>query len=193
MRQTAGMAERAGGRGARAGVNAGPVLCDGLGCGWGMPGVLNRMLGAVGLCLLLAGCAGPPLASPAPFGTPTQLSCVPYARAVSGVALDGDAWEWWGEAAGVYARAQRPRAGAVLVFAPHGGMRLGHLAVVTEVQGPRAILVTQANWLPHRIEHGQEVIDVSTGNDWTAVRVWYAPARAMGRTVYPTYGFILPH
>jgi len=117
---------------------------------------------------------------------------VPYARAVSGIELSGDAYEWWGEAAGVYPRTQVPSPGAVLVFAPHRSMTVGHLAVVTSVQDSRDILVTQSNWLPHRIEHDQPVIDVSAANDWTSVRVYYEPAGAMGRTVYPTYGFILP-
>ncbi len=144
------------------------------------------------LCLLLAACAVPRLESPSHFGTPTRLTCVPYARAVSGIQLSGDAYKWWDEAAGVYPRSQVPHRGAVLVFAPHGGMSVGHLAVVTAVKGKRKILVTQSNWLPHRIEHGQPVVDVSPRNNWTEVRVWYEPAHALGRTTYPTYGFILP-
>jgi surface antigen len=144
------------------------------------------------LCLLLAACAGPRLEPASHFGTPTHLTCVPYARDVSGIDLSGDAYEWWDEAAGVYPRSQVPHAGAVLVFAPHGDMSVGHLAVVTSVQDQREILVTQSNWLPHRIEHDQPVVDVSPCNDWTSVRVWYEPAHALGRTIYPTYGFILP-
>jgi surface antigen len=144
-------------------------------------------------CLALAGCGGPRLESPANFGSPTHLSCVPYARAVSGIQLSGDAWEWWNAAAGLYPRTQVPAPGAVLVFAPHGSMSVGHLAVVTALEGPREILVTQSNWLPHRIEHDQPVLDVSYDNDWTQVRVWYEPAHEMGSNIYPTYGFILPH
>ncbi len=139
--------------------------------------------------LLLAGCAG----RSASYGAPTRLSCVPYARAVSGIQLSGDAWQWWDEAAGLYPRSQSPAAGAVLVFRPHGSMTVGHLAVVTRVAEARQILVTQANWLPRRIEHDQPVVDVSPDNDWTAVRVWYEPVHALGRTVYPTDGFILPN
>ena len=145
------------------------------------------------LCLLLAACGGPRLEPVSHFGTPTHLTCVPYAREVSGIDLSGDAYEWWDEAAGVYPRSQVPHLGAVLVFAPHGSMSVGHLAVVTSVQDGREILVTQSNWLPHRIEHDQKVVDVSACNDWTSVRVWYEPAHAMGRTIYPTYGFILPN
>jgi surface antigen len=148
---------------------------------------VRRGLAIAGL-LMLAGCAGPR----AQYGTPTDLTCVPYARAVSGIELSGDAYAWWGEAAGVYPRSQVPADGAVLVFAPHGSMNVGHLAVVTAMPGPREVLVTQSNWLPGRIEHDQPVVDVSPANDWTAVRVWYEPVHQLGRTVYPTYGFILP-
>jgi surface antigen len=107
--------------------------------------------------------------------------------------LQGDAYEWWDAAKGVYPRSQVPSRGAVLVFAPHGNMNVGHLAVVTALDGPRQIRVTQSNWLPHRIEHNQPVVDVSPCNDWTLVRVWYEPAHAMGRAVYPVYGFIKPN
>ncbi|MDE8347019.1 MAG: CHAP domain-containing protein [Acidocella sp.] len=144
------------------------------------------------LCLALTACGGPHFANPVNFGTATNLTCVPYARAVSGIELSGDAYKWWGEAAGRYPRSHQPSLGAVLVFAPHGAMDVGHLAVVTAVTGPRKILVTQSNWLPGRIEHDQPVWDVSAANNWTRVRVWYEPAHEMGRNIYPTYGFILP-
>jgi surface antigen len=140
--------------------------------------------------LLLTGCAGG--GRYANYGAPTHLTCVPYARQVSGIQLSGDAYQWWDEAAGLYPRAQTPQTGAVLVFKPHGSMTAGHLAVVTGIEDSRTIEVTQSNWLPYRIEHDQPVIDVSAANNWTAVRVWYEPVHAMGNTIYPTYGFILP-
>ncbi|OYV49193.1 MAG: CHAP domain-containing protein [Acidocella sp. 35-58-6] len=127
------------------------------------------------------------------LGTQTSLTCVPYAREVSGIQLAGDAWAWWDEAAGRYPRSQKPAPGAVLVFKPYGSMTSGHLAVVTSVQDSRDIQVTQSNWVPYRIENNQPVIDVSPANDWTEVRVWYEPVKEMGVTVYPTDGFILPH
>jgi surface antigen len=145
----------------------------------------------IGFLLLLASCGGP-RPNFGNYGAPTNLTCVPYAREVSGIQLSGDAWEWWGEAAGIYPRAHSPEVGAVLVLAPHGSMTVGHLAVVTALRDARTIEVTQSNWLPRRIEHNQPVIDVSAANDWTAVRVWYEPAQEMGSTVYPAYGFILP-
>ncbi|MBU6449685.1 MAG: CHAP domain-containing protein [Rhodospirillales bacterium] len=151
-------------------------------------------LPGLALGLALAGCAsGPRLESPSHFGTATHLSCVPYARAVSGVQLDGNAYEWWREADGIYPRAHQPVPGAVLVFKPHGAMDVGHLAVVTAIESPREVLVTQSNWLPHRIEYDQPVVDVSRGNNWSLVRVWYEPAHALGITRYPAYGFILPN
>ncbi len=143
---------------------------------------------ALTLLSQLAGCASPY----ANYGTPTPLTCVPYAREVSGIQLSGDANTWWNEAAGQYPRSQTPQLGAVLVFQPYGSMTSGHLAVVTALNSPRQIEVTQSNWLPHRIEHNQPVIDVSPNNNWTAVRVWYEPTHMMGSTTYPTYGFILP-
>jgi surface antigen len=140
-----------------------------------------------GISLLLTSCAG----AGATYGAATNLTCVPYARQVSGIDLAGDAWQWWDEAAGRYPEIHRPQRGAVLVFAPHGSMTSGHLAVVTAVIDSRRIDVTQSNWLPYRIEQNQPVIDVSAANDWTLVRVWYEPANAMGKTVYPAYGFVL--
>ncbi len=150
--------------------------------------------GAFALVLALAACAGGPrLESPSHFGRATDLSCVPYARDVSGIQLSGDAYEWWDEADGAYPRSHRPSLGAVLVLKPHGAMDVGHLAVVTALKSRREVLVTQANWLPRRIEHNQPVVDVSPENDWSVVRVWYEPAHALGRTRYPAYGFILPN
>ncbi|WP_298282729.1 CHAP domain-containing protein [Acidocella sp.] len=148
----------------------------------------------LGLSVWLCACAGRGGMEPASrFGQPTRLTCVPYARDVSGIDLSGNAYSWWDEAAGVYPRSQSPEVGAVLVFRPHGDMRVGHLAVVSRVKTSREILVSQANWLPRRIERDVPVVDVSACNDWTRVRVWYEPAHALGVTRYPTYGFILPN
>ncbi len=149
-----------------------------------------RRLAAWAMVLALTACGGRGLPPARDFGAPTSLSCVPYARQVSGIQLAGDAWQWWGEADGIYPRGHQPRPGAVLVFAPHGSMVQGHLAVVSAVEDSRDILVTQANWLPYRIEKNQPVTDVSARNDWTDVRVWYEPAGAMGVTIYRAYGFI---
>ena len=119
------------------------------------------------------------------------LECVPYARLASGIAIRGDAWTWWHQADGRYARSARPDIGAVLVFARTKRLPLGHVAVVTAVQGARAIEVAHANWIPGAVNEGVKVIDVSEAGDWSAVRVYNARAGAFGR-VYPTMGFILP-
>ncbi|HWX49917.1 MAG TPA: CHAP domain-containing protein [Roseomonas sp.] len=132
-------------------------------------------------------------AETASFTTP--ISCVPYARAVTGMEIIGNAHTWWASAAGVYARGHRPERGAVLSFKSSGGMRLGHVAVVSRVVGPREILIDHANWEGPGIRKGTvmrgvSVIDVSPENDWTEVRVQVGRSdEAYGR-VYPTNGFI---
>jgi surface antigen len=152
-------------------------------------GAWLRLLAGGCLMLGLAACGGGGYAR---YGQSTPYTCVPYARQVSGLRLSGDAWQWWGAARGRYAQASRPETGGVLVFSRTGRLPQGHLAVVSAVSSPRRILVTQANWLPYRITSNQPVLDVSPGNDWSAVRVWWPPASGWGMTVYPTKGFILP-
>lgn len=142
----------------------------------------------------------PPIPQAAPAVTravagPVGLSCVPYARQVSGIQIRGNAREWWQAAAGRYARGQRPEAGAVLAFPPSGRMRLGHVAVVSRVINPRLIEIDHSNWRgpgirPRQAMRGVRVQDVSENNDWTRVRVqtgW--TSHAFGR-VFPTHGFI---
>lgn len=134
-----------------------------------------------------------PRARPAILGTRPPLQCVPYARELSGIALRGDAWSWWGKAKGLYARGAAPRPGAVLVLSKGRRLRLGHLAVVAEVRNSREIVVHQANWLNGgRIHRYTPVRDVSENNDWSVVRVWYTPGRVYGAHAYPTSGFIYP-
>jgi surface antigen len=121
--------------------------------------------------------------------------CVPFARMISGINIFGDAWTWWQKAAGKYAQGFTPKAGAVLVFKPHGVMDKGHVAVVSQVLTDRVIQVTQANWSliegrRGQVERDVTVIDVSPAGDWSQVKVWYDPVRDLGKTVYPTYGFI---
>jgi surface antigen len=121
--------------------------------------------------------------------------CVPFARLVSGIQIFGDANTWWQQAAGRYETGVRPKAGAVLCFKPTGRMRLGHVAVVTQVLTDRVIQITHANWSVIEGERGQveknvTVIDVSPAGDWSQVKVWYDPVRDLGNSVYPTYGFI---
>ncbi|MEP6967511.1 MAG: CHAP domain-containing protein [Pseudomonadota bacterium] len=121
--------------------------------------------------------------------------CVPFARLVSGIQIFGDAHTWWQQAAGRYQTGFTPKAGAVLCFKPTGHMRLGHVAVVSQVLTDRVIQITHANWsiiegARGQVEKNVTVIDVSPAGDWSQVKVWYDPSRDLGATVYPTYGFI---
>ena len=121
--------------------------------------------------------------------------CVTFARFFSGIQIFGDAWTWWQGAVGKYARGFTPEAGSVLVFKPNGAMKLGHVAVVTQVLTDRIIQVTHANWSiigGHRgqVEKDVTVVDVSENGDWSRVKVWYNPNGDMGGSTYPTYGFI---
>lgn len=115
----------------------------------------------------------------------------------SGIQIYGDAHTWWGQAEGRYRRGEEPKKGAVLAFIPHGNMRLGHVAAVSKIIDDRTILVTHSNWSPingrrGQIEKNVRVIDVSEDNDWSRVRVWYAPNQELGGTAWPTHGFIYP-
>jgi len=121
------------------------------------------------------------------------ISCVPFARGASGIEVAGNAWQWWDNAAGVYARGSVPQPGSVLTFRANGRMRLGHVAVVSHVVNPREIEVEHANWWGPGMHGGVArnipVVDVSENNDWTAVRVGLGQSGQFG-SVYPTYGFI---
>jgi surface antigen len=125
------------------------------------------------------------------------LQCVPYARQVSGIQIYGDAWTWWDQAAGRYARGHTPRVGAVMAFQPDGSMTLGHVAAVSAVLDSRTVLLRHANWSPidgrrGQIEDNVRAVDVSPANDWSEVRVWYAPIQGLGTTAWPVAGFIYP-
>ncbi len=121
------------------------------------------------------------------------ISCVPYAREVSGIIVVGDAWQWWHNAAGRYARGDRPEVGSVLNFRSNRRMPLGHVAVVDRVVNAREIIVEHANWGTYGVRGGimrnVTVVDVSEANNWSAVRVELGRGADFG-SVYPTYGFI---
>ncbi|USI71791.1 CHAP domain-containing protein [Sphingomonas morindae] len=149
---------------------------------------------ALGLALACA-----PLAAQAPDTLDgrigTGLECVPFAREMSGLDLHGDAWTWWSQAAGRYAQGGAPRVGAVLVFKPHGPMRLGHVAVVSRIVSPSILMITHANWsriggVRGQVERDVTLVDVSDAHDWSAVRVWWRDRQGLGTTAYPVYGFI---
>ncbi len=126
---------------------------------------------------------------------PPYLQCVPYARQVSGINIFGDAHTWWNQAEGRYGRGHKPKVGAVMAFRPHGNMELGHVAAVSRIVDSRTVLLRHSNWSPingrrGQIENDVKAIDVSPGNDWSQVRVWYAPLGDLGGTAWPVHGFI---
>jgi len=122
-----------------------------------------------------------------------KLFCVEYARALTGLAIFGDAKYWWERARNLYARAATPAEHAVMVFTPSSRLRRGHVAVVSAIISKREIRVEQANWQNHgEIDHATPVMDVSARNDWSKVRVWDMRSQAYGR-VYAVSGFIAKH
>jgi hypothetical protein len=148
--------------------------------------------------LALGGCAShggeaPASGSLRAFSSDSFVSCVPFARAVTGIDIHGDAWTWWDHAAGRYGRGQVPVPGAVLAFAGTRQLPLGHLSVVEQVVSAREILVEHANWssTPEwrgKVLTGQRIVDVSAANDWTAVRVQNHLGSLGG--AYVAHGFI---
>jgi surface antigen len=125
------------------------------------------------------------------------LQCVPFARELSGVQIYGDAHTWWKQAAGKYARGAAPKIGSVMSFKSTAAMPLGHIAVVSKIKNKRELLISHANWSPingrrGQIERNVLVIDVSDRNDWSMVRVWYAPTQSLGVRTNPLNGFIYP-
>lgn len=156
---------------------------------------------------LLALCAAPALADTivdsqrvtggGSSDLPPYLQCVPYARAVSGIRIYGDARTWWDQAEGRYARGHEPRVGAVMTFKPHGNMELGHVAAISRIIDSRTVLLRHANWSPINGRRGQieddvAAVDVSPDNDWSEVRVWFDPIQNLGGTHWPVQGFIYP-
>jgi len=153
-----------------------------------MPQRMRTVIGSALAAMLMC-------ASPAGASAEASWQCVPFARLVSGIQIFGDAHTWWQQAAGRYETGFTPKSGAVLCFRPTGRMRLGHVAVVSQVLTDRVIQITHANWSLIGGERGQveknvTVVDVSPAGDWSEVKVWNNPSRDLGTTVYPTYGFI---
>ncbi len=134
---------------------------------------------------------------PTPVKANDYLQCVPFARDLSGIQIYGDAYSWWDQAEGVYQRGSQPVEGAVLSLPGYGSMQLGHVAVVRKIVDSRNILISHANWSPingrrGQIERGVAARDVSANNDWSLVRIWYAPIAELGTTSFPVNGFIYP-
>lgn len=147
------------------------------------------LAGGVSACASARYATGPNLAAASRH---PGISCAPFARELSGVALYGEAYTWWMAATGRYARSARPEVGAVLVLRRSDRLASGHVAVVSRVLAARQVLVIQANWVPDELTEDQLVVDVSPRNDWTELRMWWPPTDSLGSHVYPAYGFILP-
>lgn len=125
------------------------------------------------------------------------LECVPFARQISGIQIFGNALTWWEQAKARYARGATPRSGAVMAFQPYGNMKLGHVAVVRRVVSSREVRLDHSNWSlingrRGQIERDVRAVDVSPANDWSQVRVWFAPIAGLGGTQWPLHGFIYP-
>ncbi|MBK1658021.1 CHAP domain-containing protein [Paracraurococcus ruber] len=156
---------------------------------------MRRLVLLAPLLLAACGTGRTPRSGSAAAG-PGTWSCVPYARARSGIALRGDAWQWWEAAAGRYARGRAPRPGSVLVLMRTSRLPQGHVAVVTRLVSAREIRVDHANWASGR-EKGQEardqpVQDISPDNDWSLLRIWYPRRGDYGASAWPAYGFVHP-
>ena len=120
--------------------------------------------------------------------------CVPYARALSGIQIWGDAVTWWAQAANRYVRSTRPAPGSVLVLRGWNDMTRGHVSAVTEIVSSRIMRVDHANWLKGgEVSLNVPVIDVSDANDWSKVRVWHVPGGYWGGRTYEVEGFIHPY
>lgn len=128
------------------------------------------------------------MANPSTAGV---LQCAPYARQISGIQLFGRAADWWQQAQGKYDRGTQPQIGAVLAFAASRSMPAGHVAMVSQIVSAREVLLTHANWSSRGgIERDVRAVDVSPANDWSQVKVWYAPIGDLGLRTNPAHGFI---
>jgi len=168
-----------------------------------MVGSLIRLAVAVSLSLALADCASTngsysdlPTAAlrSARVETPaTPLQCVPYARARSGLPIYGDAGTWWAKSDGLYAHESTPSRGSVMVLTGYAGPGRAHVAVVASLISDREITVDHANWLDDgAIYHNDPVVDVSSDNDWSEVRVFNPRTASWGTRTYLVQGFIGP-
>src|SRR5262245_10414373 len=155
-------------------------------------------LGLMAAGPLVGGCADKALEAKSPVVTikanSARIGDVAYARSVTGIAISGEAWNWWDGANGRYPRGNVAAPGAVLVFQRQQSLPTGHLAVVTKVVGTREIRVSHADWTSTwatrgRITGNVPVLDISQDNDWTTLRLWYA-ARGTVDRIYRAYGFV---
>ena len=157
---------------------------------------MSKFFSKVTLIMLFALCLPAVALMPEAQASNFRWQCVTFARSFSGIEIRGNAHTWWEQSAGRYHRSSRPEVGAVLVFKSFGtgGMRLGHVATISEVLNNREVLITHANWTGKgEVDTNVRAVDVSPSGDWSRVRVWYPPVNDLGRTAYPVFGFIHPN
>lgn len=77
-----------------------------------------------------------------------------------------------------------------MVFSRSSRIPSGHVAVVSDVQGRRKVLLNHANWVPGKVSLHALAVDVSPGNDWSMVRV--ENSRGGPGSPYPVSGFVGP-
>lgn len=131
------------------------------------------------------------------YKVPKPISCVPYARDVSGIQIRGNAHTWWAQAGGRYQRGNKPKEGAVYVLSKSHRLQYGHVSVVKSVINSRLIEVAHSNWGHNKatrsmIYERMLVEDVSPANDWSSARFWNYHTDAFG-SPYPASGFIYPY
>jgi surface antigen len=165
---------------------------------------VGKLAVAALLALSLAGCAGPDVMDYSKTPMPREsghavvqndthkpLQCAPYAREHSAIKIYGDAYTWWDKADGKYPRGNLPLPGAVMVLHDYAGPDRGHVAVVRQVVSAREIRIDHANWLDDgAIYVNNPVEDVSSGNDWSLVRVYNLKTGGWGIKLFPVQGFI---
>ena len=121
-----------------------------------------------------------------------RMQCVPYVRDRSGIQIRGDAYTWWDQAAGKYARSVSPKENSVIVLGGYGARR-GHVALVRHIVDARELRIDHANWLNDgAIYVNNPVKDVSPLNDWSQVKVWNIQTGSWGIKIYDVKGFIGP-
>ena len=132
-------------------------------------------------------------ANPRVNGSGPPLQCVPFARDNSGVRIFGDANTWWAQAKSKFETQDMPVKGAVIVIRGFNSDARAHVAVVRKILDDRQLTVDHANWGNRgEIQLDTPVMDVSSSNDWSKVRVWNTESGHFGGRVYEVKGFIVP-
>ena len=121
------------------------------------------------------------------------ISCVPFARSDSGIALAGNAWQWWDHAAGVYARGRCRSRAACSPSGPTRGCGWG----MSRWSAGSSTPARSRSTMPIGGGRGCMAASPTTSRWWTCPRPTTGRrcGSGLGRSgdfgsVYPTYGFI---